>query len=40
MIEDFSNEDYRKLIRQYYDLFFDFVTTNRHSIFIQTRKFI
>lgn len=40
IIEDYSKEDYRKLIRQYYDLFFDFVTKNGHSIFIQTRKFI
>jgi len=40
IIEDYSKEEYRKLIRQYYDLFFDFVTKNGHSIFIQTRKFI
>jgi Serine dehydrogenase proteinase len=40
IIEDYSKEEYRKWIRQYYDLFFDFVTKNGHSIFIQTRKFI
>ena len=40
IIEDYSKKDYRKLIRQHYDLFFDFVTKNGHSIFIQTRKFI
>lgn len=40
IIEDYSNEEYRKRIRQYYDLFFDFVTKSGHSIFIHTRKFI
>jgi membrane-bound ClpP family serine protease len=40
IIEDYSKEKYRKLIRQHYDLFFDFVTKSGHSIFIQTRKFI
>ncbi|MDI9319913.1 MAG: hypothetical protein QM530_05485 [Phycisphaerales bacterium] len=39
IIEDYSKEEYRILIRQYYDLFFDYVTKNGHSIFIQTRKF-
>ena len=39
IIEDFSNQEYRKLIRQYYDLFFDYVTNSSHSIYIQTRKF-
>ena len=40
IIEDYSKENYRKLIRQHYDLFFDFVTKNGHLIFIQTRKYI
>jgi hypothetical protein len=39
-IEDFSKEHYRPLIRSYYDLLNDFVTRNRLSIFIHTRKFI
>ncbi len=39
-IEDFSKEHYRPLIRSYYDLLNDFVTKNRLSIFIHTRKFI
>ena len=40
IIEDYSKEDYRKLIRQYYDLFYDYVSKTGHSILIQTRKYI
>lgn len=40
IIEDYSNEKYRTYIREYYDLFFDYVTKNGHPIYIQTRKFI
>ncbi|TVR77812.1 MAG: serine dehydrogenasease [Chitinophagaceae bacterium] len=39
-IDDYSNEDYRPLIRNYYDLFSDYVIKNRLQIFIHTRKFI
>lgn len=39
-IEDFSNEDFRPLIRDYSDLFFDYVKKNQIQIFIQTRKYI
>lgn len=39
-IEDFSNEDFRHLIRNYSDLFSDYVLKNQIQICIQTRKYI
>jgi len=40
-IEDFSPmEELRELIRNYYDLLSDFVTSNKLPIFVNTRKFI
>ncbi len=39
-IYDYSKEDYRKLIRDYYELLSDFIMKNRHEIFIHTREFI
>ncbi|GAB1345362.1 SDH family Clp fold serine proteinase [Cloacibacterium normanense] len=39
-IEDYSKQKYRVLIRDYYDLFSDYVTKNKLQIFIHTRKFI
>ncbi|WP_312751293.1 SDH family Clp fold serine proteinase [Epilithonimonas hominis] len=39
-IEDYSKSEYRELIRNYYDLFSDYVNKNKLQIFIHTRKFI
>ncbi|WP_281336845.1 SDH family Clp fold serine proteinase [Flavobacterium eburneipallidum] len=39
-IEDYSSMDFRPLIRDYSDLFFDYVKKNQIQIFIQTRKYI
>ncbi|GBD91059.1 serine dehydrogenase proteinase [bacterium BMS3Abin04] len=39
-IYDYSNEPYRKLIRDYYELLSDYIMKNRHEIFIHTREFI
>jgi len=39
-IEDYSTMDFRPLIRDYSDLFFDYVKKNQIQIFIQTRKYI
>lgn len=39
-IEDYSDKDFRPLIRDYSDLFFDYVKKNQIQIFIQTRKYI
>lgn len=39
-IEDYSNQNYRALIRVYYDLLSDYVAKNKFPIFIQTRKFV
>lgn len=39
-INDYSNEAYRLLIRNYYDLFSDYVLKNGLYIFIHTRKYI
>ena len=39
-IEDYSkNESLRKIIREYYELFSDYVLKNGFPIFVQTRKF-
>ncbi len=39
-IEDYSkNEKLRKMIREYYELFSDYVLKNGFPIFVQTRKF-
>ncbi len=39
-IIDYSNEEYRTLIRNYYELLSDFIMKNRQDIFIHTREFI
>jgi Serine dehydrogenase proteinase len=40
-IEDYSNiDDLRNLIREYYQLLNDYVSSNKRSIFVHTRKFI
>ena len=39
-IQDYSKDASRKIIRDYYDLFSDYVIKNNMQIFIHTRKFI
>lgn len=39
-IDDYSNEPYRQLIRDYYDLLSDYIVKNKLSLYIHTRKFI
>lgn len=39
-IQDYSKEQYRPLIRSYYELFLDFVSKTGLQLFIHTRKFI
>lgn len=39
-IDDYSNEPYRYLIRNYYDLLSDYLIRNGISTFVQTRKYI
>lgn len=40
VIQDYSKDASRKIIRDYYDLFSDYVIKNNMQIFIHTRKFI